>query len=324
MADAGQIGVIGAGAFGTALAIAQALAGRQVTLWARNPEQAAEMARLRENRTRLPGVPLPEGLAVTSDFMKAAAAPVVLLALPTQTLRRMLEAHGAALAGRMLVACSKGVELGTGLLPAQIVAEMVPQAGTAVLTGPSFAIDIARGKPTALTLATAAAGAETLQEALSTRNLRLYLSDDPVGAQLGGALKNVVAIAAGITMGAGLGESARAALMTRGFAEITRFAESHDAQAATLWGLSGFGDLVLTCTSEKSRNFRHGLAIGAGQAPDASQTVEGVMTAHAMAAGNDHDALPVTCMVSALLNGQVALPEAIERLLTRPLKRETD
>ena len=324
MPDAERIGVIGAGAFGTALAIAQAMAGRQVTLWARNPGHAADMASLRENATRLPGVKLPGGVSVTGDFAAAASAPVVLLALPTQTLRGALSAHGAALAGRMLVACSKGVELGTGLLPAQIVAELVPEAQTAVLTGPSFAIDIAKGKPTALTLATSAAGAEALQGTLSTRNLRLYLSDDPMGAQLGGALKNVIAIAAGITIGAGLGESARAALMTRGFAEIARFAESRGAQAATLWGLSGFGDLVLTCTSEKSRNFRHGLAIGAAQKPDVSQTVEGVMTAHAMAEDADHDALPVTCMVSALLKGKVALPEAIERLLTRPLKRETD
>ena len=316
MAEAERIGVIGAGAFGTALAIAQATAGRAVTLWARNPDQAAEMDRLRENRARLPGVPLPGALRVTSDFDEAAAAPVLLLALPTQTLRSVLGAHGAALSGRMLVACSKGVELGTGLLPAQIMAEMVPDARTAVLTGPSFAIDIAQGKPTALTLATTAPRAQALQNSLSTRNLRLYLSDDPLCAQ--------VAIAAGSTMGAGLGESARAALMTRGFAEIARFAESRKAQAATLWGLSGFGDLVLTCTSEKSRNFRHGLAVGAGQAPDTSQTVEGVMTAHAMAAGADQDALPVTCMVSALLNGQVALPDAIDLLLTRPLKRETD
>lgn len=325
MSDAERIGVLGAGAFGTALAIAQAQAGRQVTLWARNATQAAEMARLRENRTRLPGVKLPDGLAVTSNFVAAASAPVVLLALPTQTLRSVLEAHGAELPeGVMLVACSKGVELGTGLLPTQIAAEMVPQAQTAALTGPSFAIDIAQGKPTALTLATTADRAEALQAALSTRNLRLYRSDDPVGAQLGGALKNVIAIAAGITMGAGLGESARAALMTRGFTEITRFAESRNAQAATLWGLSGFGDLVLTCTSEKSRNFRHGLAIGGGQEPDIRQTVEGVMTAHAMAASADHDALPVTSMVSALLKGKVALPDAIERLLTRPLKHERD
>ncbi|MCC5971304.1 MAG: NAD(P)-dependent glycerol-3-phosphate dehydrogenase [Pararhodobacter sp.] len=326
MAQAERIGVIGAGAFGTALAIAQAAAGRQVTLWARDPAQAAEMGQLRENRRRLAGVPLPEGIAVTADFHAVARAPVLLLALPTQTLRGVLGAQAAALDGRSLIACSKGVELGTGLLPAQIMAELVPGATCAVLTGPSFAVDIAQGKPTALTLATAAPGsqAETLQNTLSTRNLRLYLSDDPTGAQLGGALKNVIAIAAGITMGAGLGESARAALMTRGFAEMTRFAETRGARPTTLSGLSGFGDLVLTCTSEKSRNYRHGLAIGAGQTPDASKTVEGVMTAHALASSADHDALPVTCMVSALLNGTVALPEAVELLLTRPLKRERD
>lgn len=324
MSDAERIGVIGAGAFGTALAITQAAAGRRVTLWARNPEQAAAMNQLRENRSRLPGVPLPDGLTVTDDFDAAAAAPVILLAVPTQSLRSVLGGRGAALGGRMLVACSKGVELGTGLLPAEIASACAPQAHTAVLTGPSFAIDIAQGKPTALTLATTAPDAEALQGALSTRNLRLYLSDDPTGAQLGGALKNVVAIAAGITMGAGLGESARAALMTRGFAEIARFAESRAAQTATLWGLSGFGDLVLTCTSEKSRNYRYGLAIGGGQQPDDRQTVEGVMTAHAIAAGSGHDALPVTCMVSALLKGDVALADAIELLLTRPLKRELD
>jgi len=324
MAATDRIGVIGAGAFGTALAIAQAAAGRQVTLWARNPEQAAEMERMRENRARLPGVTLPPTLRVTADFNAAADAPVVLLAVPTQTLRAVIAAHATALAGRALVACSKGVELGTGLLPAQIIAELVPGAQAAVLTGPSFAIEVAQGKPAALTLATNTRAAEALQAALSTRNLRLYLSDDPLGAQLGGALKNVIAIAAGITMGAGLGESARAALMTRGFAEIARLAETRKAQPATLWGLSGFGDLVLTCTSAKSRNFRHGLAVGAGEAPDASQTVEGVMTAHAMAESADHDALPVTCMVSALLKGQVALAEAIDLLLSRPLKRERD
>lgn len=317
-----RIGVIGAGAFGTALAIAQAAAGREVVLWARDPAQVAAMAQTRENRLRLPGVALPPALKVSASFDEAAVAGVVLLAVPTQTMRGVLAAHAGALAGRMLVACSKGVERGTGLLPTQIMAELVPGAQTAVLTGPSFAVDVAQGKPTALTLATTAPGAEALQAILSTRALRLYLSDDVLGAQLGGALKNVIAIAAGITMGSGLGESARAALMTRGFAEIARLAEARGAQPATLWGLSGFGDLVLTCTSEKSRNYRHGLAMGAGRAPDSSQTVEGVMTAHAMAESAEHAALPVSCMVSALLNGAVTLSEAIDLLLSRPLKRE--
>ncbi|KPQ05521.1 MAG: glycerol-3-phosphate dehydrogenase (NAD(P)+) GpsA [Rhodobacteraceae bacterium HLUCCA12] len=319
-----RIGVIGAGAFGTALAVAQAAAGRQVTLWARNADQADRMERLRENQDRLPGVPLPEGVRVTSDIAAVSDAGTVLVAVPTQSLRTVLNAQAAVLSGRMLVACSKGVELGTGLLPTQIMADVVPDADTAVLTGPSFAIDIALGKPTALTLATTARNGADLQEALSTPGLRLYLSDDPIGAQLGGALKNVIAIAAGITMGAELGESARAALMTRGFAEIARHAEARNAQAATLWGLSGFGDLVLTCTSQKSRNYRHGLAIGAGQKPEPGQTVEGVMTAHAMAAASDSETLPVTCMVSALLKDDVTLADAIGLLLSRPLKRERD
>ncbi len=318
----GPIGVVGAGAFGTALAIAQAAAGRKVVLWARNPEQVAEMDATRQNRARLPGATLPDGLRVTSDMAEAASSPVVLLAMPTQTLRGVLSEHAEHLSGRVLVACCKGIELGTGLLPTEVIETVVPDAETAVLTGPSFAVDMAQGKPTALTLATQSARAEDLQEALSTRALRLYLSHDPIGAQLGGALKNVVAIAAGITMGAGLGESARAALMTRGFAEIVRLAEGRGAEPATLWGLSGFGDLVLTCTSDKSRNYRYGLAIGSGRAPDAAQTVEGAATAQAVIAASGGEALPVTAMVAALVGGEVTLKAAIDQLLSRPLRNE--
>jgi glycerol-3-phosphate dehydrogenase (NAD(P)+) len=223
MAD--RIGVIGAGAFGTALAVAQAAAGREVTLWARDPGAVAAMEATRENAGRLPGVTLPDGVVPTADFARAAAA-IVLLAVPTQSLRGLLEAQAPLLADRVLVACCKGVELGTGLLPSEVIADVLPGARAAVLTGPSFAADIAEGKPTALTLAASGPGAEDLQEALSTRSLRLYLTDDLIGAQLGAALKNVIAIAAGVTVGAGLGESARAALMTRGFAEMTRHAEA--------------------------------------------------------------------------------------------------
>jgi len=317
-----DIGILGGGAFGTALAIALAQGGRRVALWVRDPVQAAAMAALRENAGRLPGAILPEGVQPGADIAEAARAPVVLLSVPTQTLRGVLQAHAEALAGRRLVVCCKGVELGSGLLPTQVVDEVIPGAPTAVLTGPSFAADIARGKPTALTLACGDAGDEALQAALASHNLRLYLSHDMLGAQLGGALKNVIAIAAGIVLGAGLGESARAALMTRGFAEITRLAQARGAEAETLWGLSGFGDLVLTCTSEKSRNFRYGLAIGAGELPDATATVEGVMTAHAIAADADSNQLPVTCMVSALLLGKVGLAEARDLLLSRPLRHE--
>ena len=325
MADE-QLGVIGAGAFGTALAIAQAQAGRRVVLWARDGAQAQAMAEARVNAARLPGATLPDCITVTDDLTRAAQAPVLLLAVPTQALRGLLQAHAAALHGSVLVLCCKGIERGTGLLPAQVVADVMPGAVSAVLTGPSFAADIASGKPTALTLATEAPQAATLQTGLATRNLRLYLSDDPMGAQLGGALKNVIAIAAGLTIGAGLGESARAALMTRGFAEITRLAEARGAQAATLWGLSGFGDLVLTCTSEKSRNYRHGLALGAGQEPGHGQTVEGVMTAHAITEAHEDaaQALPVTAMVSALLRGVLGMDEAIASLLSRPLRHELE
>ena len=323
----GGIGVIGAGAFGTALAIAQAQAGHAVALWARDAGQAEAMMRRRENAARLPGVALPEGLAVSADFdAVAAGASVLLLAVPTQALRGVVRAQAKALRGRVLVVCCKGVERGTGLLPVQVIEAELPGAAVAVLTGPSFAADIARGKPTALTLATGLPDAAALQERLSAPALRLYLSEDMQGAQLGGALKNVVAIAAGITIGAGLGESARAALMTRGFAEIARLAQARGADPATLQGLSGFGDLVLTCMSEKSRNFRHGLALGRGAAPDDGQTVEGVMTAHAIteAVPDAADTLPVSAMVSAFLRGRVGLDDAVAALLARPLRHEHD
>ncbi|WP_209425382.1 NAD(P)H-dependent glycerol-3-phosphate dehydrogenase [Pararhodobacter sp. SW119] len=318
-----RIGVIGAGAFGTALAVAQAAAGREVALWLRDPAAAAEMAEGRENRARLPGVRLPPGVVPTADIANAARE-IVLLAVPTQRLREVLQAQAERLAGCTLVACCKGVELGTGLLPTEVIADVLPGARVAVLTGPSFAADIARGKPTALTLAATAPGAEALQEALSTRSLRLYLTGDLTGAQMGGALKNVIAIAAGVSIGAGLGESARAALMTRGFAEMTRHAEARGADSETLHGLSGLGDLVLTCTSEKSRNYRHGLALGAGRPPEAGATVEGVATARALAAAAPADALPVTAMVAALVDGKVTLADAVELLLSRPLKRERE
>jgi glycerol-3-phosphate dehydrogenase (NAD(P)+) len=320
--SAAEIGILGGGAFGTALAVALAQAGRRVCLWARDPVQARAMARDRVNAARLPKVAFPETLTATGDLAEAARAPILLLAVPTQTLRSLALAQAPALEGRVLIACCKGVELGSGLLPTQVLADVLPGARTGVLTGPSFADDIARGKPTALTLATGAPDGAALQASLATHNLRLYLSEDVVGAQMGGALKNVIAIAAGITIGAGMGESARAALMTRGFAEIARLAQTRGAQTETLLGLSGFGDLVLTCTSEKSRNYRHGLSLGAGRAPDTAATVEGVMTAHAVAEDADPDHMPVTCMVSALLKGAVGLEEAKDLLLSRPLRRE--
>ncbi|MBA86379.1 NAD(P)H-dependent glycerol-3-phosphate dehydrogenase [Thalassobius sp. S69A] len=316
-----RVGVIGAGAFGTALALAQAVRGAPVVLWGRDP---AAMAAMHATRTApaLPVVPLPSEILVTPDLGAVAGCEVILLSIPTQALRGFLTDHGAGLGAAVLVACCKGVERGTGLLPTQIIADVLPGVRTAVLTGPSFADDIARGKPTALTLATDLPDGAALQEQLSTPAFRLYLSDDPVGAQLGGALKNVIALAAGMVIGADLGESARAALMTRGFAEITRLAAAQGAHPETLLGLSGFGDLILTCSSEKSRNFSHGIRVARGEADTGGKTVEGVMTAHAVSEqGADMD-LPVIHMVSALLKGQVSLAQAMDALLQRPLKSE--
>lgn len=317
-----SIAVIGAGAFGTALAMTQALDDRPVMLWGRNADTMQQIQATRENAAHLPGQPLPDALTATADLADAARAEVLLLAIPTQTLRGFLTEHAALIKDRVLVVCCKGVERGTGLLPTQIIEDVLPGAATAALTGPSFAADIGRGKPTALTLATTLDQGAYLQLLLSSSNLRVYLSDDPVGAQLGGALKNVIALAAGMVIGADLGESARAALMTRGFAEIVRLAATRGAHPETLWGLSGFGDLILTCSSEKSRNFSYGIQFARGQADLQGKTVEGVMTAHAVSeSGLDLD-LPVTHMVSALLQGTLTIEKAVERLLSRPLRSE--
>jgi glycerol-3-phosphate dehydrogenase (NAD(P)+) len=321
------VAVLGAGAFGTALAVALAREGRTVALWARSGAGAIAQAR---SAPRLPGVTLPPSVQVTGDLATAARAETLLLAVPMQQLEGFLADNAGALAGRVLVACCKGVDLASGRGPMQVLADICPSDRAALLTGPGFAADLARGLPTALTLACAdAALGRALQTRLSTPALRLYRTTDTIGAELGGALKNVIAIAAGFVIGAGLGDSARAALMTRGYAEMKRFATARGARAQTLAGLSGFGDLVLTCTSDGSRNFRHGRALGAGemgvgQTTDPGATVEGVATARAVAAlardiGID---MPITTMVAAVLDRQLTLTEATDALMTRPLKEE--
>lgn len=317
-----MIAVAGAGAFGTALAVAIAREGRPVRLWARDAGQAARMRETRQT-DRLPGVGLPENVIPTAEIGDLAAARAVLLATPMQALRGFLAAASPALNGLPLVACCKGVDLSTLSGPTALIATACPASRAAVLTGPSFAADIARGLPTALTLA-CADGGEDLQHAIATPALRLYRTADVTGAELGGALKNVVAIAAGVVIGAGLGDSARAALMTRGYAEMVRLALRQGARAETLAGLSGLGDLVLTCTSDQSRNFRFGKALGAGQGFDAAVTVEGAATARAVAdlAERSGIDLPVTAMVAALVSGRISLPQAITTLLSRPLKEE--
>lgn len=317
-----RVAVLGAGAFGTALAITLAAGGQQVVLWGRDGAQVTAMQAAGENARHLPGCPFPAGLSVTAALDRAAAAPVLLLAVPTQALRGLLQVLPDGPPGQMLVLCCKGIERGTGLLPADLVEAVRPGARSAVLTGPSFAAELAAGLPTAVTLATADPAGAALQEQLASPALRPYLSDDPVGAQLGGALKNVVAIAAGIADGAGLGDSARAALITRGFAEISRHAEDLGARRETLFGLSGLGDLILTCTSDKSRNYRHGRAIGAGQAAAQGVTVEGVATAGALSDLLPDADLPVTHCVAAVVSGRLDVPGAVDLLMSRPLKRE--
>lgn len=318
-----MIGIVGAGAFGTALAVALAKGGREVRLWARDPAQVREMQAVRQNARALPGVLLPQNLAVEAEIEAVLGGDALLLAVPMQALDGLLDLWPQIDARQPLVACCKGVDLGSLLGPVQVIRARRPQAEAAILTGPSFALDIARGLPTALTLA-ATGEAAALQELLSTPTLRLYRTDDVRGAELGGALKNVIAIAAGVVIGAGLGDSARAALMTRGYAEMVRLAEALGARSETLAGLSGLGDLVLTCTSSQSRNFRFGVALGRQEAFDPAVTVEGVATARAvvrLAAERGTD-MPVTVMVDALASGRITLESAVAHLMNRPLKQE--
>ncbi|MCE8005558.1 NAD(P)H-dependent glycerol-3-phosphate dehydrogenase [Aestuariivita sp.] len=319
-----SVSVIGSGAFGTALAISLAGSG-PVTLWSRSSDQVQTMRTMRENAQRLPGIALPPELTVTGDIRQAARAETLLLAVPMQQLRAVLQLHAHVLSGKALVACCKGVELGSHLGPIRIIGAEVDQAHAALLTGPSFARDIAQGLPTALTLACADADrGKTLQQALTTQNLRLYTTSDTIGAELGGALKNVIAIACGAVMGAGLGESARAALMTRGFAEMVRLAVTQGADARTLSGLSGFGDLALTCTSAQSRNYQMGFALGDGTSAQPNATVEGVATARSVAElGREQGLdLPITETVAALVTGTINVQSAIAGLMTRPLREE--
>jgi len=311
-----RIDIIGAGAFGTALAITYARAGHDVTLWARDGADAMQAAR--ENTRRLPGHAFPMGLRVTSDLSRLTA-DTALLALPTQSLGAVLS--DAPLAADTLVSTAKGIDRATGLGPTALIAHHT-RATPAQLTGPSFAVDIAAGLPTALTLACADddIGA-TLQDILSTPLLRLYRTTDVIGAELGGALKNVIAIAAGAVIGAGLGDSARAALMARGFAELVRVAEAAGADPATLTGLSGLGDLILTCGSEKSRNFRFGMALARGENLPGDVTVEGLHTARQIAARSDLDT-PISDAVAALADGAEDFAAIADTLLNRPLKSE--
>lgn len=319
-----MITVLGAGAFGTALAISLARKG-PVQLWTHDPDHAKAMQDTRRNDRRLPGVDLSENISISDNIGTIPAQNPVLLAVPLQQLRGVLTEHAATLRQHQLVACCKGMELGSGSGPVQLIKSVVPDAVGAILTGPSFAADIARGLPTALTLACAdEAASGTLQQALNTPNLRIYRTTDVIGAELGGALKNVMAIGCGAVIGAGLGDSARAALMTRGFAEMARMATALGAQPDTLSGLSGFGDLVLTCTSDQSRNYRFGASLGQKEWFDPTITVEGAATARAVcdrASALQVD-MPITRAITAMINGDLQVEQAMDMLLSRPLKEE--
>lgn len=322
MSDVPPLGVVGAGAFGTALAVAEARAGRPVILWGRD-RAAMERARNGGGVPRLPGVFLPPGVIATADPRDLRPCETLLVAVPMQQLARALPPLG--LAPRSAVALCKGVDLETLRGPTAILSASMPGATVAILSGPSFAADIARGLPTALTLGCgdAEAGA-ALQARLATPTLRLYRSGDVTGVELGGALKNVVAIACGAAVGAGLGESARAALMTRGMAEMMRLAPILGARPATLMGLSGLGDLALTCASPASRNFALGLALGAGTPPPVA-TTEGVATAGAaLRLAERHGIeLPVTRATAALVAGRLDVRDAMRQLLDRHLTEES-
>jgi glycerol-3-phosphate dehydrogenase (NAD(P)+) len=318
-----SVAVIGAGAWGTALAIQAARAGNSVTLWVRDQTRAATITASREN-PHLPGMDLPEPIAVSSALPDIA--DLALLAVPTQHLRAVVGRLPPLLAP--LVVCVKGVEQATLRLPLEIVAEVRPDSPAAVLTGPNFAHEIAAGLPAAAVVAATDAGLrEAVAAALGTPSFRLYGNDDPIGAQVGGAAKNVIAIAAGAVIGAGLGENARAALITRGLAELARLAVALGGRTETVMGLSGLGDLLLTCTGTASRNFSLGLALGrAEKLADVlaarSSVTEGVATAPALVARAQGVDMPVCVAVASLLAGRTTLAEAIAALLARPRRDE--
>lgn len=320
-----KIGIIGAGAFGTGLAAALAQGGKDVTLWGRNPEQISAINATRQNPRYLPDVALPNSLRATSSIVDLKGMDAILCVTPAQSLRDTLKTYDFREMNCPMVFCSKGIEAATGKLQTDIAAEFFPDLSVAALSGPGFANELAQGMPTALTLAASNTKlGEKLQAQLSTATLRLYLSDDLRGVQLGGALKNVFAIACGIVVGAGLGESARAALLTRGFAELSRLTKAMGGQSETLVGLSGFGDLTLSCTSEQSRNFSYGLQLARSGELTPGKTVEGIATALAtveLAKSFDIE-MPIAGQVAAVLGGEITLDKALKILMARPLKRE--
>ncbi|MDP3173295.1 MAG: NAD(P)H-dependent glycerol-3-phosphate dehydrogenase [Phenylobacterium sp.] len=326
-----RAGVIGAGAWGTALAQVCARAGLDTTLWAREPEVIAAIAEHGENSVFLPGIALEPSIRAVGDMAALADVALILAVAPAQHLRAALAALAPHVrAGLPIVLCAKGVEQGSLKLMTQVLAETVPQAAAAVLSGPSFAGEVARGLPTAVTLACADEDlGRALAEAIATPTFRPYLAVDMIGAEAGGAVKNVLAIACGVVEGRELGRSAHAALITRGFSEMTRLAVALGGQADTVAGLCGLGDLVLTCSSPQSRNMSVGLALGRGESLQAAlagklSVAEGVASAPAVRElarqlGVD---TPICEAVAGILAGELDVDAAIRGLLSRPLREE--
>lgn len=325
--SSGKIAVLGGGAWGTALTLAMAHAGHEPVLWARDARTVDAVNRLRENPRYLPGIRLDDRLKATSDIGEALHdAECILLVTPAQKVRAMcVDAAGHLSHGAPIVICAKGIEASTGLLLSEIVAQLLPGNPVAALSGPSFAADVARGLPTAVTVAAKDADLSArLAALLSGPNLRCYSSSDLTGVEIGGALKNVMAIAAGVASGAELGASAQAALVTRGFVELRRIGAAFGARPETLMGLSGLGDLILSCGSARSRNFAYGMALGRGDSVEGLPLAEGVATAGIaadLARQRGIDA-PIVDAVAAILGGRVTVAEAASALLSRPLKSE--
>lgn len=327
-----HFGVIGAGAWGTALALALLRAGRDVTLWAYEPDVADTINRKHENTFYLPGIKLDPRLKATHNFTDLAACDVWILVTPAQ--------HTRAIAGELattaasnkspVIIASKGIEQKTSALLSDVVAAVLPHHPIAILSGPSFAAEIANGKPAALTLAIRDKTlGEVLLQSMATPTFRLYLTDDVIGAQIGGAVKNVLAVACGVIAGRDMGENARAALITRGLAELVRLGEAMGGRAETLMGLSGMGDLVLTCSSPQSRNMSLGIALGQGKAladilTARTSVAEGVTTAAAaLALAHKHKIeMPIVAAVDAVVNRKADIDTLIAGLLARPLKTE--
>ena len=323
-----KLGIIDAGAWGTALAQVAASGGDHTLIWAREPEVVAAINDLHQNTLFLPGVALSDRIEATGSLAALDACDALLVVTPAQHMRAVLAEM--AVGSRPLILCAKGIEAHTQLLMSQVAALICPTAPIAVLSGPTFAHEVARGLPTAITLACEdVAVGRVLAERIAQPTFRPYASSDVIGAEIGGAVKNVLAIACGVVDGAGLGQNARAALIARGFAEMTRFGLARGAQAETLAGLSGLGDLVLTCSSTSSRNFSLGKGLGEGKAAaellaDRRTVAEGAFTGPvlqqaARAAGVD---MPIVDAVCALLAAEMRVSDVIATLLSRPLREE--